>query len=123
MKVKWFLLILVAIMLGTWLITSILNVHQAKNREGILLSPNQSKSAEVTNNLVSTTVMVNFHENLIVGGSQVASGKFLIDDIKLDWVNDDTLRIRAKKILDFRKKDDQVQLFENVVYIKYEGFE
>jgi hypothetical protein len=123
MKVKWFLFILVAIMLGTWLITSILNVHQAKNREGILLSPNQSKSAEVTNSLGSTNVMVNFHENLIVGGSHVASGNFLIDDIKLDWLNDDTLRIRAKKILDFRKKEDQVQLFENVVYIKYEGLE
>ena len=123
MKVKWFLFILVAIMLGTWLITSILNVHQAKNREGILLSLYQSKSAEVTNSLGSTNVMVNFHENLIVGGSHVASGNFLIDDIKLDWLNDDTLRIRAKKILDFRKKEDQVQLFENVVYIKYEGLE
>ena len=123
MKVKWFLLILVVIMLGTWLITSILNVHQAKNREGILLSPNQSKSAEITNNLGLTTVMVNFHKNLIVGGSHVASGNFLIDDIKLDWLNDDTLRIKVKKILDFRKKEDQVQLFENVVYIKYEGLE
>lgn len=123
MKVKWFLLILVAILLGTWLITSILNVHQAKNREGILLSPHQSKSAEVINSLGSTNVMVNFHENLIVGGSKVAAGKFLIDDIKLDWLNNDTLKIRVKKLIDIREKEDKVQLFDNVVYIKYEEFE
>ncbi len=42
--------------------------------------------------------MVNFHENLIVGGSKVAAGKFLIDEIKLDWLNDDTLKIRVKKL-------------------------
>ena len=123
MKVKWVILILTCIMVVTWLITSFLNVHQAKNREGILLSPNQSKSAEVINNLGSSTIMVNFHKNLIVGGTQVATGNFLIDDIKLVWLNDDTLKIEAKKIFDIRNKEDKVQLFGNIVYIKYEAFE
>ena len=99
------------------------NVHEAKNRQGILLSPNKSKSVEIINILGRSQAMMNFHKNLIVGGSNIVSGNFEKDEVIMEWKDENTLVFKSSKDIKLTNKEEEIYFFGEIVKVNYEAFE
>lgn len=120
MKVSHVIPIIIVVMIVTWCITSISNVQKAKNREGIILSPDKSKSLEFVNTMGTYQVLVNYHKHFMVTGSNVTSGDFQIDDLKLSWIGNDSILIEHVPGINFNSKETELYFFRNQVIVQYE---
>lgn len=117
------LLIITAVVILTWLASSMWNVKKAQKRVGVLYSPNKSKSVELIKKYNSTQIMLNFHETLLVSGSNVASGNFDINDIGLSWYDENTLMIKYPKETKFNSKENQIYFLGDFVDVQYKEIE
>lgn len=117
-KVSVILAIIVVVIL-TWLGSSMINVQKAKNKEGIFLSPNKSKSVEFINAIGTSQLLMNFHENLIVGGSNIVSGNFNEAEIGIKWQNENTLLIEYPQGTALNHKEEELYFFGDTVKINY----
>ena len=97
-----------------------INVHNAKNRDGIWLSPDKRKSAEFIRVINTSQIILNFHDKFVVTGSSVASGNFSEGDIRFHWTDDSTLSIAYSKSVEFVQKDSSVYFFGESIAVHYQ---
>ncbi len=114
-----FFIILIFVFIGTWIGSSMMNVHKAKNREGIILSPSKNKSVEFINGINTSQLMMNFHRNLTVGGSNIVSGNFDRNDIEVIWQDENTLIIEYQKGTKLNSREGEVYFFGDIVKVIY----
>ncbi len=120
MKKRNAILMIVGVVILTWFISSYLQVQQARNRDGIILSPKKTKSVEFVNSIGTFQVMMNFHRKFVVAGSNVASGNFNENDIHLDWIDENTVLFKYPKGITLRNNEDEIYFFGETVNIVYE---
>lgn len=120
MKKSTFIIFILSVFIITYISFSLLNVHNAKKKEGIVLSPNKTKSVEFFDEFGTEQIFMNFHKHFIVGGSNVASGKFDKQNVELEWIEDNTLIIRTPENTIFSSKETKVGFFKEEVKIIYE---
>lgn len=119
MKKSNLILLLFIVVVSTWIGTSILNVQNAKNRKGIILSPNMSKSVEFINANGTSQLLMNFHKNLTVSGSNIASGNFDANEIKVIWSDEYNLSIEYPNGVKLRNKEEEIYYFGEIIKINY----
>ncbi|MEP6793410.1 MAG: hypothetical protein ABJB16_03725 [Saprospiraceae bacterium] len=102
-----------------WAFTSYKSVQKAKNREGIILSPDKSKSVEIINSLGTTQVLMNFHKRFIGGGSNVFSGDIDINEIFLKWTDDNHLIVTVPSNSVIRNRENTIKFFGEIVHVEY----
>ena len=119
MKRRTLIIVIVCVVLLTWFGTSILNVYQAKNRDGVFLSPDRSRSVEFVSLAGTSQLLMNFHKSLTVGGGNIVSGDFNENDIELEWKGDDTLIIQYPQSLQLQNKEDEIYFFNEKVKVEY----
>lgn len=96
-----------------------MNVHKAKNREGIILSLSKNKSVEFINGINTSQLMMNFHRNLTVGGSNIVSGNFDRNDIEVIWQDENTLIIEYQKGTILNNQEAEIYFFGDIVKVIY----
>ncbi|MBK6498033.1 MAG: hypothetical protein IPG48_08180 [Saprospiraceae bacterium] len=119
MKKVNFIIILLAVIIITWIGSSIRNVQNAKSRVGIILSPDKTKSVEFINAINTSQILMNYHKAFTVGGSNVVSGDFKEEDINLKWRDQNTLIIEYPKGIELNNKEDELYFFGEIVQINY----
>lgn len=119
MKEVSVILVIVVVLILTWLGSSMINVQKAKKKEGIFLSPNKNKSVEFINAIGTSQLLMNFHENLIVGGSNIASGNFNETEVGIKWQNENTLIIEYPQGTELNHIEEELYFYGDTVKINY----
>lgn len=119
MKKYNLILFLFIAVVSTWIGTSILNVQNAKNRKGIILSPNKSKSVEFIDAIGTHQLLMNFHKNLTVSSSNIVSGNFDVNEIKVKWSDENNLSIEYPNGVKLRNKEEEIYNFGEIIKINY----
>ena len=120
MKSKHLIFVVCLTVLLVWGLSSTLNVQRIKSREGILLSPQESKSVEYINVLGSSQLLMNFHKNFLVGGSNIVSGDFEQNEIEYYWTDENKLTIEYPQDTRFNTKEEEIYFFGDTVKIQYQ---
>ena len=113
-----FLLVLIVVSAAS-IFSSYTHVKQAQNREGIILSPDKSKSVEIIEIGDSSQAIVNFHKRFAVGGSNLASISFDPDRIEFKWLDENNLRVTVRKGARLSAKEDEIYFLGETVKVEY----
>lgn len=119
MKIIYYICLFLLTIILFWAFTSYKSVQKAKNREGIILSPDKSKSVEIINSLGTTQVLMNFHKRFIGGGSNVFSGDIDINEIFLKWTDDNHLIVTVPSNSVIRNRENTIKFFGEIVHVEY----
>ena len=98
---------------------SYVSLHQSRSRDGIILSPDKKKSIEISEFFGTNQIIINFHKLLRIGGAGVASGNFEIDQIEIEWIDNNIVLIKYPKGIEFNSKEDHSGFFGDSVEIRY----
>lgn len=119
MKIIYYICLFLLTIVLFWAFTSYTSVQKAKNREGIILSPDKSKSVEIINSLGTTQVLMNFHKRFIGGGSNVFLGDIDINEILLKWTDDNHLIVTVPTNSVIRNRENIIKFFGDIVHVEY----
>ena len=120
MKKITFVLLAIFTIFIAWLAGTLMAVHKAKNRAGILLSPDKSKSVEIIDWGSNSQAFMNFHKRFIVAGSNITSGDFKENEIVMEWRDNKTLIIKHPKGTAFRNKEEELYFIGELTKIEYQ---
>lgn len=119
MKIIYYICLFLLTFVLFWAFTSYESVQKAKNRKGIILSPDKSKSVEIINSFGTTQVLMNFHKRFIGGGSNVFSGSIDKNEILLNWADDTHLIVTVPSNSVLRNRENTVKFFDEIVHVEY----
>ena len=116
---KYVIPLIILSLILTWLLSSLSNVNKAKNREGIVLSPDKSKSVEFIEAIGTSQLMMNYHKSLFVGGSNIVSGNFNENEMRIKWLNEDSLLIEYPESVQLRNQESELYFFGEITKVIY----
>lgn len=118
----FFIVVSIGAFLSSMIVISISSVKEAQSREGIILSPNNKKSIEFISSKDRTQVLANFHKLFFIGGGNVVVINTKPDNIQIEWIDNDNLKVRCPKDSSIEFKNDVVSFFNESINIIYEEY-
>ncbi len=122
MKRKYVIPLVVLSVTLAWLLSSLSNVNKAKNRDGIILSPAKTKSVEFIEAIGTSQLMMNYHKSFIVGGSNIVSGDFNENEMRIKWMTEDSLLIEYPESVQLRNQEFELYFFGESTVILYQDY-
>lgn len=102
-----------------YFLISYFSFRKAITREGNITCPDLSKSVRYTKIFNSSQVYMEFHKFFNPGGSNVISFEQDLLDVRIKWIDNDTLSIYYPQEAKINWKEDSVIFFSDKVYVKY----